>query len=203
MRYPPTDTTDFFLIIRDHRNKDILPNSHLPLMECSEYIDYGMPGKKEVPDLSHLTGILPGQIPLTIGISQKKPCFHLSEVQYSQGKQVFIGGFKEDNVQSELQYCWLLLEDKEGRWYIQHPRPTLTHANRWISPSVCISDKHIRYIVLIAANLQAHKNIVSKVLAGVWGAIDPKDLNKVTELDRVRILESSESEEPVKTFFDF
>ena len=192
MRRPPADTTDFFLVLR---NREISSDKRLPLLECSEYIEY-TPGQPV--DLSHLAGYVSASLPLTNGAGFK-PAFHLqSGCRCYTGKQSFTGEVLRDVISNEMrqQYCWIFLEDDEGKWYIQHPRPTFTHAKRWIAPTIILGD-NIRAILLIAASRSVHKKIIDKVLAESWGAIEHGSdiVKKVTVVQRLTIDLARQGEE--------
>jgi hypothetical protein len=78
----------------------------------------------------------------------------------------------------------VFLEDGNDNWYVQQPRPTLTHARRWIAPSVYVGPD-IQAAVLVAAGPEAHRATVRRVLAGDWSGFPKSSLNDVTALDRL------------------
>ena len=150
------------------------------------YLDYLAVGE-ELSALHNLVGYLSRQTPLTSG-EGRQPYFHdLTEPEYSAGHHVFTGGIKTVADNLALRYRWLFLEDREERWYIQHPRPTFTHSERWIAPAVCIGDENSQAVVLVSVSPATHKKIVASVLLAQWGALYQHDFKESKIIERLSL----------------
>lgn len=185
-RRPVDDPTDFFMILRHEAILENLPedhSKHLPLLEMSEYIDY-TPGYGI--DLSQLIDYTSRHLPLIIK-DRKIPQLHpITDSKCALGKRVITGTFKDEENQINGQNCWVLLVDTKGLWYVQQPRPTFTHAHRWIAPSIYIGQGIVE-IILIAASHDSHRIIVNKVLAGEFSGCEKEDFGETTIIDRLKI----------------
>ena len=172
--HPPTDVVDFFMVVRvPYGEDDTMPKRPIPLLQCSEYIDCPVVGA-EVTELKNIRDHVPGLSPLKFK-RNRLPYLHTrAGNDCTRGRWSFTGGFKDTEYSGNDRYCWLFLEDHKGKWYIQHPRPTLTHAQRWIASSVVIGS-NITAAVLAALSLEAHHQMVAEVLTAQWGALYPID----------------------------
>lgn len=183
LRHPPADTTDFFMVIR---GPDVPKDGHpLPLLGYSEYIEY--PKEDDEPlDFSYLVDYAPGARPLFAGGGRSPFLQPLGGSVCSRGQRAFTGSLRDDQTQKEKRFCWVFLEDSERQWYLQAPRPTFTHADRWIAPAVHIGSK-ISAVVLAAAGHEAHRHLISSVLNAEWGALDRGALGDLQEIDRLAL----------------
>lgn len=139
-----------------------------------------------IPPLDHIAGYTPGIEALTYSPSQK-PRFSNRKLEPGKGKYVLAGEFikVEQSRERDVKYCWIFLKDKYGNYYLQQPRPTITHKRRWLSGNIHLGPE-IESIVLAALGTNAHQTMVNKVLKKEWGGIEQRTLpDDFLELDRI------------------
>jgi uncharacterized Fe-S cluster protein YjdI len=176
------DPTDMFVIFKDCRIK----SNVLPLFDNSEYIDFDCIAL-DFPNLSFLEEHLPSMHPLVIK-ENKQPYFKkIDNFRPEQGIHSFVGEFKKVEIDNIInKHCWILIKDINGDLYIQQPRPTVSHQNRWFAANINLGPE-IKEVILAAVGWKTNLILSKKVLSRSWGSIKCYELGKdYVEIDRIR-----------------
>ena len=137
-------------------------------------------------DLSFLSSTPPGLIPLTCGGGRRPRIDRRPAFRARRGQHLLHGHFVQDRETMRPRFCWVLLRDTLGRLYVQQPRPTVTHNQRWAAPNIVIGDG-IDAVLLTAVEEPVHLEIVDRVLHQDYGAIS--DAQFIASLDIIDKLE--------------
>lgn len=141
----------------------------------------------KLPDLSYFTGFAPSITPLTYS-GDKKPIFNRKiGFKPAQGRHVLIGEYQygQNNESGLTLNCWIFLEDLWGKLYVQQPRPTITHAFRWLATNIHLGP-NIKTIILAGLGPCSNRIMINKVLRKEWGSIEQDTLpNDFLIIDKI------------------
>ncbi len=172
------------------RATDLVPiRESLPLFQGSEQIEFHSRDAAKV-DFSFLGDTPPALVPVTCGRNRAPRIILDPDFKPVRGQHLIHGDFVPYSGPTRERHCWVFLRDKEERLYIQQPRPTVTHLNRWAAPNIVVGPD-ITSIVLAAVDDAAHRDIVDLVLNQNYGAI--KDEAMIRSLDILGQLEFAPS----------
>lgn len=156
----------------------------LPMFQDSQYVDFSSDDISAL-DLSFLDSPPPGMVPITCGPNRKPRILRKSSTKMARGRHILYGDFDAYEGEPSERNCWIFLKDVYGQFYIQQPRPTITHRDRWAAPNIVLGSE-IAEILLTAADDATHRKIVNLVLSESFGAIKDQDLiGSLDILDRV------------------
>lgn len=88
-----------------------------------------------------------------------------------------------------------------GEFYVQQPRPVVTHKQRWYAPNIVIGDKHVKSIVLVSLDEEAHRQAKKRVLRGEFGGIPIDELpTGFRPVQRIDIVQHNDASPTFKMF---
>ena len=179
-------SSDMFIVIRA---KDLAgkTNSYLEFLEAAEYVDWH---DRPTAALSHLANSRLG--PLFLNLPSKVKAkfdsvFKSGKLQPNgTGLYSFSGHFRDlegkkttyTSADAPDGFHWLFLKDEWDNYYIQHPRPTITHNSRWHVGNVRIGTNIKEVHLASAENADAHERAKKRIMRGDFSGIPEKQFYK-------------------------
>ena len=171
---------DMFIVTRA---KDLAgkTDSYLEFLEAAEYVDWH---DRPSTALSHLVNSRLG--PLLLNLPREvKPnfdsFFKCGPLRPNgTGLYSFSGHFRDlegkkttyTSADAPNRFHWLFLKDK-WNYFIQHPRPTITHNSRWHVGNVRIGTNVKQVHLAVAENADSHEWAKQCIMRGDFSGIDP------------------------------